>query len=288
MLFPAEGGPLARAIPLAGRVQPNGAFEVNNVPPGRYFIRATSRGARRANDPLFASQEISVDGRDVSDITLILTPGAEVEGHLVFEGNTQPQPGQIRVTAQSLDPFARGPFGGSASARVNEDGTFVLTGWGPAGPRLIRPAGLPDGWALKAVYFDGRDVIDTGVDVGGVQRASGLQVVLTDRVSNLSGAVHDAQGQPLTEFTVVAFPTDSTLWRPRSRHIQASRPDQNGQFQIRGVPPGDYLLAAVDAVQQGEWFDPVFLDRLRNGATRVSVREGETKAVNLSMDVQPR
>jgi len=288
MLLPAEGGLVPRAMPLAARVQPDGGFDVNNVPPGRYFIRATSRGARRAgSDPLFASQEINVDGRDIADVTLILSPGAQVEGLITFEGNTQPQSGdltRVRITSLPLEPQ---PLGGAVNVLPNRDGTFVLTGMS-AGPRLIRATGLPEGWALRAVYFDGRDVTDTPLDFGGVQRATGLHVALTDRVSTLTGAVHDTQGQPLTQFTVVAFPTDSTLWRPRSRHIQASRPDQNGRFQVRGLPAGDYLLAAVDAVEQGEWFDPAFLDRLRDGAIRVSLREGESKAVTLSMNVQPR
>lgn len=286
MLVPPDGRIGMRGMPLGGPIRPDGSFSVTNVPPGRYIVRAQSRGggfARRgAAERLFATQEISVDGRDVTDLTLILSSGVTVGGLMTFEGNLQPQMrelGGARVTAPALGPEL--PLDGGGAVGVSEDGTFVLRGVGP-GPRLVRVGNLPPDWTLKAVYFDGRDITDTGVDFSGVQQASGLHIVLTDRVSELSGAVHDSQGQPLTDFTIVAFPGDAALWLPRSRFIRASRPDQNGQYRIRDLPPGDYLLAAVEFVEQGQWFDPTFLESQRSAASRLSLREGETKSVNVT------
>ena len=93
-------------------------------------------------------------------------------------------------------------------------------------------------------------------------------------------------GDALTEFTVIAFPTDERLWQPQSRHVMASRPDQNAQYRMRGLPPGDYLLSVVEVVQQGEWFDPRFLDDLRRRLARVTLRDGEHKSLNLSLEAR--
>ena len=112
---------------------------------------------------------------------------------------------------------------------------------------------------------------------------SGVTLELTDRLTEMTGIVHDERGNALTEFTVIAFPTDDSLWRPQSRHIMASRPDQNAQYRIGGLPAGDYLLSVVDVVQQGEWFDPRFLEELRRRAARVTLREGESKSLNLGL-----
>lgn len=292
MLVPPEGRIGMRGMPLGGPIRPDGSFSINNVPPGRYIVRAQARGvgfARRgAAERLFATQDISVDGRDITDLTLILSSGVTVEGLMTFEGNVQPQTselGRARVTAPALGPEL--PLDGGGAVGVNEDGTFALRGVGP-GPRLVRVGNLPPDWTLKAVYFDGREVTDTGVDFSGVQQASGLHLVLTDRVSELSGAVHDGQGEPLTDVTIVVFPSDAALWLPRSRFIKASRPDQNGQYRIRDLPPGDYLLAAVEFVEQGQWFDPNFLESQRSAATRLSLREGETKSMNLTATAAAR
>ena len=76
---------------------------------------------------------------------------------------------------------------------------------------------------------------------------------------------------------MLAFPTDSLLWRPQARQIATARPDQTGKFQIRGLPPGDYYLATVDPAEQGEWFEPAFLEEHRIGAARISLGDGDVK-----------
>ena len=136
---------------------------------------------------------------------------------------------------------------------------------------------------MKAVYLDGHDVIDTPRDYDGAGRIEGVRLVLSDQVSTLSGVVHDPRGHPLTDFTVIAFPSNDQHWQPVSRSIRASRPDQNGSCHITGLPAGDYLLAAVDVVEQGEWYDPRFLDRLHTGAARLHLDESEAKAMNLTL-----
>ena len=55
------------------------------------------------------------------------------------------------------------------------------------------------------------------------------------------------------------------------------RPDQTGKYRIRGLPPGEYYVAAVDPAEQGEWFEPTYLDDHRAGAARVILGEGDAK-----------
>jgi hypothetical protein len=93
----------------------------------------------------------------------------------------------------------------------------------------------------------------------------------------VNGTVKDDRGTPFTEYTVLAFPDDPSLWRPQARQIMTARPDQNGRFQIRGLPPGDYLLATIDPTEPGEWFEAEFLQQHRSGAARLSVGEGDVK-----------
>ncbi len=59
------------------------------------------------------------------------------------------------------------------------------------------------------------------------------------------------------------------------------RPDQNGKFQMRGLPPGEYLLAAVDPTEAGEWFEPSYLDEHRAGAVRITLGDGDIKTQNV-------
>jgi hypothetical protein len=76
---------------------------------------------------------------------------------------------------------------------------------------------------------------------------------------------------------VLAFSTDPSLWRPQSRQIATARPDQTGQYRIRTLPPGEYYVVTVDPAEQGEWFEPSYLDEHRIGAARVTLTEGGIK-----------
>ena len=270
---------------LAGRVDRDGYFDVTNVPPGRYLVQAREGRNRRSGAQVFASQEIAVNGQDITDLMMMLRRGAEIRGTLTFDGNQMPDPSdleRLRVTTSPLNPTTFEQRGG-AGAGVEADGSFVLRDIG-GGPRLIRMNRLPDGLQLKAVYVEGRDVIDTPRDFVAGQTISGVTLLLTDQITELAGMVHDHRGDAATEFTVIAFPADERLWQPQSRYIMASRPDQNAQYRMCGLPPGDYLLSVVEVVQQGEWFDPRFLDDLRRRAVYVTLRDGENKSVNLGLE----
>jgi hypothetical protein len=56
-----------------------------------------------------------------------------------------------------------------------------------------------------------------------------------------------------------------------------ARPDQTGKYRIRGLPRGDYYVVAVDPAEQGEWFEPVYLDEHRAGAQPLTLGDSDVK-----------
>ncbi len=278
-----EGQPTGRQGPgtgFNGRIQWDGAFAVANVPPGRYVLRA------RGDDwdvPQFATVPLTVSGGDISDVNVVLTPGATLTGTVTFLRSQMldPDPTQFRVGAPSADGVT---VGSQQTARVDRAGRFTLQGVA-AGLHWIRTQ-APRGWAVKSVVADGRDVTDTPIDLRSGQTLAGLSVTFTDTLSEVSGVVRNAQGAPATEYTVLAFPEDSARWQPQSRFIMTARPDQTGRYQMRGLPPGDYLIVAVDPTEANEWYEPAFLDQQRGHATRLLLAEGDVKSQDVTVDVR--
>ena len=264
-----RGGQLGSTF--GSRIQWDGAFSIVNVPPGRYMLRA--RGDDTVT-PQFASEPLSVGEGDQSGITVILMPGGTISGTLSFpQAQTAlPDLTQIRVSAPALEAGVQG----QGNARVEKDGTFKLEGVS-AGQHLIRPNGGLRGWSLKSVVVDGRDVTDTPIDLRSGQNLAGVTITFIDQQTQIGGTVTDQQGNPVTEYTVLAFTTNPTYWRPLSRHIMTARPDQTGTFTIRGLPAGEYFLTTVDPAEQGEWFDSGYLEDHRIGAPRLTINDGETK-----------
>jgi hypothetical protein len=277
----AAGGRGNIGTNFGSRIDWDGSFTISNVPPGRYTLRA------RSNDsdvPLSAAQPLAVAGGDLANVTVMLATGGTLTGAIAFEATQTAVPGdltQIRVAAPSTDLSDLGP---NPNARVDKNGAFTLDGV-PAGPHLIRPngGGALRGWTLKSVTLDGRDITDTPIDVKSGQRTNNLTLTFTDRLTEVSGSVIDGQNVPVTEFTVLAFSTDSSLWRAQSRQIMTARPDQTGTYKIRGLPAGEYFMATVDPAEQGEWFEPAYLDAHRQGATRITLSDGDVKTQSFSV-----
>ena len=127
----------------------------------------------------------------------------------------------------------------------------------------------------------GQDVTDQPVDLKPGQNIESVMIVLSDRSTELTGTVRAALNTSAAGLTVIAFSTDPQFWRAQSRHIQATRVDANATFRLRGLPPGDYLIIATGDVDEGEWFDPAYLEPARAAAARVTLTEGEKKTLDL-------
>ena len=123
---------------------------------------------------------------------------------------------------------------------------------------------------------------DDPIEVRHGETLNGVRVVLTNRPSDVRGSLLDEKKQP-ADGTVVIFPEDPARWREESRTIKAARPDQRGEFSIKGLPAGRYLIAAVDYVQEGLWFDPEFLAELRPRAGRLTLADAENKRIDVTL-----
>ena len=281
-LMPDSGGRANQiGMNFGGRIQWDGSFAIGNVAPGRYILRARGDDSET---PQFAAQPVSVNGDDLSDVTVVLSAGATISGTISFLPGSSPAPDytSFRITAPSTD---QSDFGQQPNARVDKDGSFTLSGVS-AGAHLIRPSNGSRTWVLKSVMAGDREVIDTPFPLRSGEHFANVTVVFTDKQSEINGTLTTENGTPVPEYTVLAFPSDSSLWRAQSRHIMTARPDQTGKYRIRGLPPGDYYLATVDPSQQGEWFEPAYLDEHRSGAVRVVLSEGDVKTKDFKVSLK--
>jgi hypothetical protein len=100
----------------------------------------------------------------------------------------------------------------------------------------------------------------------------------------MAGTVSAPDGQPQKDYTVVVFPVDEQKWTfAQNRWTASARPNQDGQFKLANLPPGDYYAVAVEYVAQGDWQDPEWLARAAKSATRFTLAEGATKTLELKL-----
>ena len=268
----------------AGRINRDGTFRFPSVAPGRYQVQARAMVAR---SPELARMDLIVGAEDVSGVTLVTAPGATVTGTIVSDTG-EPfdfRASQLQLSARPASPDAPlGPGGGAGGARLGDDWNFTLLNI--TDPIVIRTS-APQGWMLKSISLNGQDITDTPMELPPGQTFGGVQVVMTKRVASVSGAVTDARGKPALDTTVVVFPANDKLWMYQSRFIRAARPDQDGRYRISALPsPEQYLVIAVQGLEDGQAGDPDFLAAARDAATKFELGDGETKAVDVKLASQ--
>ena len=316
-----------------------GKFTFSSVTPGQYRLMARAvvrdpnavaagragRGGRgdlgpgggrggQINQVLWAASDITIGGRDISDLVLNLQPGMTVSGRITFEGSSLTPPAdltRVRVNLQARGQQVGMEMGPVPPAEVDAGGRFTIVGVAPG--KYAISAGAPAGgngqgagtagapaaaaggrggapttggapapqWVLKSAVFGGRDVLDFPLVIEPNQDAAGMALTFIDRTQEVSGTIQDTQGKPTADYTIIVFPTDNRYWQPQSRRIMSSRPGTDGKFTFRNLPPGDYRITAVTDVEPGEWYNPDFLSQLVNASIQVQLGEGERKVQDI-------
>jgi hypothetical protein len=264
-----------------GKVNADGSFTVKDVAPGEYKLSVRYPGdvdhpAEGATTPVIVS------GPDLEGVSLVSGAGGTVSGRVITDAGGPLPSGssRLQLSARPVDPDSTYQRFNQDNGRVRDNGTFEMTDVLGAHRLSIGP--LPSGWAIKAIEFEGKDYADTPLEVKNGQKLEGVTVVLSNRLPTLRGTVVDEKAQP-GGGTVLLFPEDAAKWAESSRLVRIARPDQSGSFEMRLVLPGEYLVVAVDYVQNGAWDDPEFLEGLREKAKKVTVRDTGADAVSLTM-----
>ncbi len=126
--------------------------------------------------------------------------------------------------------------------------------------------------------------LDVPIDLR--EGADNAVITFTDRITELTGMIQDAGGQPAPEYHIVLFSRDKTYWAPTSRRIRTVRPAADGKYVMPHLPPGDYLITAVTDMEPGEQSDPSFLELLSRSAIALTIGEGEKKTQDLRLAAQ--
>jgi hypothetical protein len=288
------------------RPDAEGRFRLSGVPPGQYTLvaranvgpppgaaRTAAQGqaqaralemsmARPAAEQvrLWSMMDVSIDGRNLTNVLLSLQPGMTVSGQIVFDGATQPPPADLTRARITLTPFNPAPAMRSvvttAAGRVDAAGRFTIPNVVPGRYRLSGSSGA-NGWFVESAVVAGQDTVDFPVEIRANQHVTGASITFTDRQTEFTGAVVNERNEPVSAYTLVVYAAESRYWTGLSRRIQTSRPGTDGRFTFRNLPPGDYRLATVFDPEPGVWFDPAYLQQLDGSATRLTLAPGEKK-----------
>ena len=275
----------SRSIATEPRTVPvNGTFVLNNVPPGDYVLQATA--ATDSTGPTeFVAQYLRVNDTDVS-LSLTTSPGATMGGQVSVEGQVAHHDSSYSIVPVPAD-YDRAPTAGRGGLCHMEPGGRIGCA-GLHGPLRWLLSGAPPGWYLKAVRINGADATDVPYDFDRSSRwPVYAQFVISPHAGAIRGRVVDERSAAIGEYTVLVFSADPRKWFSHSPYTKFARPAQDDSFEVTGLAPGHYRVAAVESLDAardgGDWENPAVLDRLAAAAQRVTVAEGDVLDLTLRM-----
>jgi len=270
-----------------------GEFSISGVPPGHYMLFArwarlmtgnvaeTGKLTVAGSTQFWATADVVVDGRDISDLSLTMQKGMTVSGVVRTDssGGQTFDFARVRVMLSLVGPAAVGDAFAEMPAVADAGGRFSFPGVMP-GKYRVSVAGQPAAWTPKSAVFNGRDALDFFVEVKPGEDQSGV-ITLTTHPGTLSGMLQDSSGQPTAAYTIIVFPSDERLWAAPARRILATRPATDGRYSFSSLPAGEYRLVAVTDVEPGQWYDPAFLRELSGLALPITLGDGERRVQDL-------
>jgi protocatechuate 3,4-dioxygenase beta subunit len=285
LLIQSQRSGWATSPPVGARISNDGSFEFPNTAPGRYVIKAERNRPNSYTEGELTALPVTVDAADVTGLVLHTSAGSTIRGRFTFDAFDQsqtPSPAEIELSPVPVDSDAAPSA--VASAKIHADWTFEMSGIN--GPRRLGLLRVPRGWSLKQVRINGFDVTDRPLPFGRPgESQTDVEIVLTDRITSLTGTVVDDRGRPDPGSAAMVFSVDRTHWYSKSRFVRKADIGAGG-FKVEGLPPGEYYVAAVarvaadgdDASQE-----PAFLESLIGGASSVTLDEGQQATVALRL-----
>ena len=264
-------------------VKEDGTFEIGGVPPGSYYVAALPMQGEHS---VAGKAAVDVSRENVQNVILALAGGVTVKGSIRIEGDAQ-QPeqaqdkktslGTVRIQLSVIDGLPFGNWGGP----VKDDGSFTIENVGPDRYRIL-VLNLPEGAWLKSIRAGDQEVLDTGLDLNsGVSGA--VQITLGQGSGQVSGTVQDAKQQPAPGSMVTLLP--NPMKEDRNDLYRISSTDQNGQFTLKGVPPGEYRLYAWEDIEPGRYMDPEFVKPHESKAQKITIKANSQEQVTIAQIV---
>jgi hypothetical protein len=281
--------------------------EIVSGPPGSGVL---NKGGSTP-DLYFTRTSVTVGTTDLTNLVVPMQRSVSLSGRMVFEGTARAimlgsQGGAVGaggtpalaapVQVGSLPTVYAEPANADmslgvirssrAEADANGGDVFSMDGL-RSGKYVLRvPQAQNLGrYAVKSIVVAGQDVTNAPIDTSAMRNLTDVVITFTDQFTTVSGFVQGDEAR-MSEAAVIAFPVERDQWTGYGLtpvRIMAAPMSATTGYQLRGLPPGDYYLVAVELAQITAWQDPKFLERAAGVATRVKLGLNQPQITDLKL-----
>jgi protocatechuate 3,4-dioxygenase beta subunit len=248
----------------------DGSFDIPEVLPGSHVLTAFWFDEGKIYS---TRMPVEVGNADVDGVAVTIAPGMSINGQILWDGKPALEKDELTVRPKPVDLN----LGFQGPTRVTQGNFFTLKDVGE-GTYHAEVAGESKDCYIKDVQYGASSALEDGFTVVRGAPAT-LEITISSRGARVQGAVSDADGLPAAGVWVVLVP--ELKHREQYRLYKTQTTDQNGRFDLRGIPPGDYKLFSWEEVEMGAWEDPEFLKPFEEKGEKITLREGDQKTLSL-------
>jgi hypothetical protein len=254
-----------------------GSFEFRSVAPGSYV--ATTE-ALVGKELIKASKHIEVYDRDENNVGLILSSGIQIAGRIAVDTGAPLNLGKARPSLNSIDPY----LDSFAGPTFQSDGQFIINSVQP-GEYTFDISGIPEDLYIKSERSGQTNLV--GVTLGiGTGSPAPFEILLGTDGGRIEGTVADAAGKPFAGAQVILAPKGDR--RSLSSNYRIAASGEDGKFDLRGIPPGEYQLLALEDVEDRAWLNSEFMGSYQDAGTAVTIVPNARGTITLPLIPEKR
>ncbi len=261
----------------AGKILPNGDFELAELPPGKHRLMLLDHGANGLQT--VGKAEVDLTDQDVTGVVINPFKPAQVRVRVVLEGE-EDKP--LTTGSVSLRPAQAADAIGFLTQFQPQNGTYIIDGVPPDKYRVW--FNNASDCYLKSVQSGERTLNPESIDVGD---GAVLNLVMTysKNVGSLSGDVEVPQDQPRNSASVLLISEEIS---PELGGILPASLDQTLHFSSAHLRPGKYLAFAAQDSDWDLWKNADFVKLLQSEGKEVELHEKEGCHRSSQVDYQRR
>jgi Carboxypeptidase regulatory-like domain len=259
------------SAPISVTVDKDENFDIRGVTAGPYLLMAT--GAENGV-ALTGRVPINIGDSDVTNADVVVGPESLWTGKVHMDDDDSTLPAGLMI---SLQP--RRTTASPSQATVSENGEFAVP-FVPDETYDLYVLNGPDNSYLKSVRIANSERLSQGLEASSGDAPPALDVRLGSQGGQVVGRAVTADPKVVASGASVALipnPADG-----RVQAYQTAHADEYGNFLLKGVPPGAYVVVAWLDSPPCQVYNPDDLAACQAQGSSLSIDEGEQKSVQLT------
>lgn len=246
-------------------------FEIKGVTPGQYLIVTAGGEDGKA---LSGRTPIQVGDEDVDSVEIVVGPEQKWKGKITVEGDEAPKlPGVvIQLTPRRATAFvSRSPIDQSLAFAV----PFL-----PQEVYDLEVLNAPEDVYLKSIRVGNNDRLFSGLYIEPGDAPQDMEVILSANGGKLLGKAVGPDSSIVASGASVLLIPDIPVSRPQ--FYKSAFADEYGNFLIKGIAPGAYVVVSWFDQPPCEIYNPNDLAACKAHGTPIAVGEGATESLQVT------